>query len=60
MKLTQEQLQRLRKPYDKVGAFDGYSEEEVEKILNEQMTYYLTLANINLRLMRANQNHGKQ
>lgn len=52
MKLTPEQLQRLRKPYDKVGAFDGYTEEQVEQTLNNIMDFYLTLATINLRLSR--------
>ncbi len=60
MKLTSEQLQRLRRPYDKVGAFDGYTTEQVEQILNNTMTYYLTLANINLRLKRDDESHEQQ
>ena len=50
MRLKPEQLARLRKPFDKVGAFKECNEEEVEQILNEVMDYYTTLARINLRL----------
>lgn len=50
MNLTPEQIKKLRKPFDKVGAFKGRSDEEVEKLLHEMMEIWLTLANINLRL----------
>jgi len=49
-KLTPDQIKRLRKPFDDVGAFKGRSDEEVEKLLNEMMEIWLTLANINIRL----------
>ncbi len=50
MQLTPEQIKKLRKPFDEVGAFKGRSDEEVEKLLKEMMEIWLTLANINLRL----------
>lgn len=49
-KLTPEQIKKLRKPFDDVGAFKGRSDEEVEKLLNEMMDIWTTLGNINLRL----------
>jgi len=48
IRLKPEQLARLRKPFDKVGAFKGCNKEEVEQILNEVMDYYTTLARINI------------
>jgi len=50
MKLTDEQLSALRKPFEQIGAFEGYSEEEIKKLLEEIATFYITLANINLSL----------
>lgn len=58
MHLKPEQIERLRKPFDECGAFAGRSKEEVEKILNGITNYYLTLANINLRLKREQTNKG--
>lgn len=59
MKLTPEQIQKLRKPFDAMGAFEGRSDEEVEKLLKGAMEIWLTLANINLRLKREEQNYDK-
>lgn len=56
MRLKPEQVERLRKPFDKLGAFEGRTNEEVEEILNGAMNYYLALANINLRLKREENN----
>lgn len=50
MKLSEEQLSTLRKPFEKIGAFEGYSEEEIKKLLEEIAEIYLTLAKINLRI----------
>lgn len=50
MNLSAEQLQRLRQPFEEVGAFEGRSEEEIEKLLNDIAEIYLTLARINLQL----------
>ncbi|OGC81169.1 hypothetical protein A2943_00770 [Candidatus Adlerbacteria bacterium RIFCSPLOWO2_01_FULL_51_16] len=58
MRLKPEQFERLRKPFDKYGAFEGRTKDEVEEILNGVMNYYLTLANINLRLKREEKNNG--
>lgn len=55
MRLKPEQIEQLRKPFDKLGAFDGHSKEEVEEILNDVANYYITLANIKLRLKREEQ-----
>lgn len=55
-RLKPEQLARLRKPFDKVGAFEGKTEKEVEQALNGVMDYYLTLARINLRLKQEKRN----
>jgi len=52
MKLTPEQIKKLRKPFDDAGAFKGKTDEEVEKLLKEMMEIWLTLANINLRLKK--------
>lgn len=60
MRLKPEQLERLRKPFDKLGAFEGHTNEEVEEILNGVMNYYLTLANINFRLKRKKETNGTQ
>ncbi len=65
MRLKPEQIERLRKPFDKYGALEGRTKEEVEEILNGVINYYVTLANNNLRLKRdeksiEKQNYGKQ
>lgn len=60
MRLKPEQIERLRKPFDKYGAFEGRTNEEVEEILNGVMNYYVTLANINLRLKREEKSNDKQ
>jgi len=57
-KLTPEQIQRLRKPFDKLGAFDECTDEQVEYTLNSVMAYYVTLGSINLRITR--EKYGKQ
>lgn len=59
MKLSDEQLKRLRKPFDEVGAFEGYSEEAAKKMLEDIMEIYLKLANINLRIKQEQQNNAK-
>jgi len=59
MQLKPEQIERLRKPFDKLGAFEGRSEEEIKEILNDVVNYYLTLANINLRLKQKQKSNGK-
>lgn len=50
MKLTDEQLLALRKPFKQIGAFEGYSEEEIKKLLEEIATFYVEMAKINLRI----------
>lgn len=60
MNLTPEQIQKLRKPFDELGAFEGRSDEEVEKFLKEAMEIWLTLANINLRLKREEQKYESE
>lgn len=60
MKLRPEQIARLRKPFDKFGALEGRTDAEVEDILNGVMNYYITLANINLRLKREEKTNDKQ
>ena len=59
MRLKPEQIERLRKPFDRYGAFEGRTKEEIEEILNGVIDYYLTLANINLRLKREEQSNEK-
>ena len=49
MQFTEEQLSALRKPFQQIGAFEGYSEEEIKKLLEEIAKIYITEANINLR-----------
>ncbi|MEK6839833.1 MAG: hypothetical protein AABX72_02750 [Nanoarchaeota archaeon] len=56
MQLTDEQLQKLRKPFNEVGAFEGRSEEEIRKLLEEIADIYVTLAEINLRSKQKQQN----
>ncbi len=50
MQLRPEQIARLRKPFDKLGAFTGIPDEDVKKLLEAAMDYYLTLARIELRI----------
>lgn len=50
MKLTPEQLKMLSESFIKIGAFDGYTEEKVEKILNNIINYYVSMAEINFRI----------
>ena len=52
MRLKPEQIERLRKPFEKYGVFEGRTKDEVEEILNSIASYYITLANINLRIKR--------
>lgn len=49
MKLTDEQLQMLREPFEEAGTFVGCSEEEIRRLLEEVATFYVTLAEANLR-----------
>lgn len=49
MQLKPEQIARLRRPFDAVGAFENKDQEEVTQILNGVMEYYLTLARIHIR-----------
>ncbi len=50
MKLNPEQLERLRKSFDKIGTFAGLTDTEIEKILNDIINFYATLGKINLRI----------
>ena len=52
MELNSEQISKLRKPFDKIGAFNNYSDEEVENMLNNIANFYRTLADINLRIKK--------
>lgn len=47
----------LRQPFEEVGVFEGRSEEEIKKLLEEIAEFYLTLTNINLRLKKEQQNN---
>ena len=58
MRLKPEQIERLRKPFDKYGALEGRTKDEIEEILNGVVNYYLTLTNINLRLKREAKSDG--
>jgi len=57
MKLTAEQLSNLRKPFEAIGAFEGCSEEEIKKLLEEIAEFYSTMAKINLRIKQ--ETYGK-
>lgn len=59
MNLKPEQIERLRKPFDKIGAFGELTDTEVEKLLNELINFYSTLAKINLRIKQA-ENEGSK
>lgn len=48
MELTAQQLAMLRAPFEEVGAFEGLSEDEIKKRVEEIADFYVTLANINL------------
>jgi len=55
MEYTSEQLQMLRQPFEKAGAFAGRSEEEIKKLLKEVADILITLSEINL-LSKQNKN----
>ena len=57
MRLKPEQIERLRKPFDEYRALEGRTKEEVEELLNDVMNYYLTLANISIRINRDEKNN---
>lgn len=59
MKLTSEQLSALRKPFEAIGAFEGYSEDEIKKLLEEIAELYSTQIKINLRIKQEQQTYGK-
>lgn len=59
MQLKPEQMARLRRPFDAVGAFKDKNQEEVEQILNGVMEYYLTLARIHIRNKNRQDNGNK-
>lgn len=59
MQLKPEQITRLRRPFDAVGAFEGKSQEEVRQILNGIMEYYLTLARVHIRNKNRQDNGNK-
>ncbi len=48
MKLTDEQLQALRAPFEEAGAFVDCSEEEIKSLLEAIAEIYVTLAKENL------------
>jgi len=50
MEFTTEQLEKLRIPIEETGVFDGRSESEIQKLLKDFATFYVTLAKINLRI----------
>jgi len=52
MELTPTQLQKLRQPFEEVGAFAGLSEEEIKKNLEGMADILVTLTKINLRSKR--------
>ena len=49
MRLTAEQLEMLRKPFERIGAFQGRSEEEITRLLEDIAEIYSTLMNIKLK-----------
>ncbi len=60
MELTPNQLQKLRKPFEKVGAFAGLSDEEIKKNLEGMMDIYVTLVKINIRSKRKQDDNGNK
>lgn len=58
MELTSEQLQKLRQPFEEIGAFEGRSEEEIKKLLEGIADIYVTLAKINLRIKKESKTDG--
>lgn len=59
MELTPAQLNKIKKTFGR-GAFDGLTEEQARKVLNGAIEYYLTLANINIRLKREEANKNNE
>ena len=59
MRLKPEQIERIRKPFDKYGAFEGRTKEEIEEILNGLVNYYITLSKINIRLKQKEKIYGQ-
>lgn len=59
MKLTDEQFSKLRKPFEAIGAFEGCSEEEIKKLLEDIAELYSTQIKINLRIKKEQQTYGK-
>ena len=52
MELSNEQLLKLRKPFEEMGAFAGLSDEEIKRNLEGMADILVTLAKINLRSKR--------
>lgn len=50
MDFTTEQLDKLRIPIEETGVFEGRSENEIQTLLRDFATFYVTLAKINLRI----------
>lgn len=50
MQLTEKQLKIFRQPFEEIGALNGRSEEDIKKLLEEVVDFYVAFANINLRL----------
>lgn len=60
MELTPTQVSKIKKSFGR-EAFDGLTEEQIKRILNGVVEYYLTLANITIRLKEeeANKNNNE-
>lgn len=58
MEFTADQLAKLRIPIEETGVFEGHSESEIQSLLKEFATIYVTLARINLRIKKE-ENNGK-
>ena len=52
MELTEQQLVKLRAPFEEAGVFKGCSENEIRKRLEEIADIYVTLVKINLRIKK--------
>jgi len=50
MEFTTEQLEKLRIPIEETGVFVGRSESEIQNLLRDFATFYVTMAKINLRI----------